>query len=380
MTDWTRRGSRAAWWTAAGLTIAISAGAQEQLPPTDGGAPDAGSDAAPAPAPAPRPAPAPAPAPDQTYADSDPSALVDFRATLDAYGYWRQDPAYGLVWIPDPASAGADFAPYVSSGHWALDAAGDWLWVSDYPWGWVAFHYGRWAWITGVGWAWIPGRRYANAWVVWRVGEPGWDYVGWAPLPPAFIWVGGSAVVLGFYPPYPFVFCEARWAFGWSVHRHLVPQARLRAVAGHTRRWHVPTTSARVGPPPQLARVPARAVPRTRAAPDPRAVAASRPRATASHAPARPATPATRSRTPARAATPATRSRTPARSATPAPPRRTPAPAARPAPRAPATPRRAPPAPYYSVPRAAPPRAAPRKPPPKKATPPKRAPARSRRR
>jgi hypothetical protein len=27
---------------------------------------------------------------------------------------------------------------YVTGGHWSYD--GDYVWVSDYPWGWVPFH------------------------------------------------------------------------------------------------------------------------------------------------------------------------------------------------------------------------------------------------
>src|ERR1700734_1446500 len=34
-----------------------------------------------------------------TYEDTDPSALTDFRATLDPHGSWFDDPTYGSVWV-----------------------------------------------------------------------------------------------------------------------------------------------------------------------------------------------------------------------------------------------------------------------------------------
>lgn len=240
------------------------------------------SPTAPQPGPAPSPAAQPAPSPTepaaaQTYADADPNALTDFRPTLDSYGSWKQHSTYGLVWVPYPAAAGADFAPYVTSGHWALTVDGDWTWVSDYPWGWVVFHYGRWVWLSGEGWAWIPGRRYAPAWVSWRVSNGDWDYVGWAPMAPTFVWFGGVAVALTVFPPEPFVFCHSSYIFAVHVRPYLVPPAHVHFAAAHTHRWYRPARAFRTGPPLVDARVPAVAVPRTRVRPDPRAMAASRP-------------------------------------------------------------------------------------------------------
>ena len=37
------------------------------------------------------------------YADTDPSALSDFRSTLEPYGTWTDDPNYGSVWVPSPS-------------------------------------------------------------------------------------------------------------------------------------------------------------------------------------------------------------------------------------------------------------------------------------
>jgi Family of unknown function (DUF6600) len=220
------------------------------------------------------------------YMDTDPAAVTLWRPELEPYGVWYEDPAYGLVWIPDPDAVGADFVPYSSGGHWGYTAEGDWLWVSDYEWGWVAFHYGRWVWIPERGWAWIPGRMYAPAWVVWRVGEPGYGYVGWAPMPPTYYWYGGVAVSLWVVPPPYYVYCESHYVFDHHVHHHRLHGHHARGAANHTRPYRPggPSSSrgryaARPSRGPSLneARVPASAVPRTPAQPHPRAAAAATP-------------------------------------------------------------------------------------------------------
>jgi hypothetical protein len=226
-------------------------------------------------------------------ADTDPSALTTFRPALDPYGAWVADSTYGTVWVPNRDVVGADFAPYVSRGHWALTADDDWIWVSDYPFGWAVFHYGRWVWITGNGWAWIPGRTYANAWVVWRVPTAGYAYVGWAPMPPTWGWYNGYAFGLWYSPPLPYVFCPSAYVFDRRVHYHIVRDRHLvRDIAGHTHvyptPYHAParpsqrvaaTPGVRPAPPPagpsrvprgpavSAARVPVSAVPVVRTAP-----------------------------------------------------------------------------------------------------------------
>jgi hypothetical protein len=140
------------------------------------------------------------------YADTDPSALTDYRSTLDPYGTWVEDPTYGTVWVPNSDQVGSDFTPYVSAGHWVYDDNDDYVWMSDYGWGWVPFHYGRWVWTGSRDWAWVAGRTYAGAWVSWRVGERDGGYVGWAPRPPNWIWRHGVAQELGVVPWTPFVF------------------------------------------------------------------------------------------------------------------------------------------------------------------------------
>ena len=167
------------------------------------------------------------------YADDDPSAVTDFRSTLDPHGAWVDDPEYGTVWLPRADVVGADFTPYVTAGHWTYE--GDWIWVSDYEWGWAPFHYGRWVWIEGRGWAWIPGRVYRGAWVVWSVGDGGYAYLGWSPWPPLWIWRGGAAVRIGFavYPRY--VYCPHGDVFAPVVATHVAAGPHAAVVASHMR-------------------------------------------------------------------------------------------------------------------------------------------------
>jgi hypothetical protein len=252
----------------------------------------------PAPAPAPQYEPptiteqgAPAPASQPVAEDADPSALTTFRPALDPYGSWVSDPKYGTVWVPHREAVGPDFAPYVSRGHWALTADDDWIWVSDYPFGWAVFHYGRWVWIGGRGWAWVPGRTYANAWVVWRVPSAGYPYVGWAPMPPSWVWMNGYAVTLWYGPPLPYVFCPSAYVFNRHVHHHIVrDRHHVHRIARHTHVYPTPyrapaqptrhtaaTPGVRApapapsgvprGPRMSAARIPAQAVPAQRTAP-----------------------------------------------------------------------------------------------------------------
>jgi hypothetical protein len=186
---------------------------------------------------APAPAPAAPPASTETFEDTDPSAISDFKPVLDQHGIWVDDPNYGTVWVPAREEVGADFAPYVTSGHWALDAGDNYVWVSDYDdrFGWVVFHYGRWVWVSGNGWVWVPGRRYAPAWVVWRAGDVGYDYVGWAPMPPSFYWRSHHVIWLDVYPPAPYVFVSTTYVFHEHVHSHIVGREQVAGVASHTR-------------------------------------------------------------------------------------------------------------------------------------------------
>jgi hypothetical protein len=151
--------------------------------------------------------------PGDEYADTDPSALTDFRSTLDPYGQWVDDPTYGQTWTPDPAAVGSNFAPYDTAGSWDY-VDNDYVWVSDYSWGWVPFHYGRWV-FAGGRWLWVPGRQYAGAWVDWRVGDDG--FLGWSPQAPQYGWFGGGTYTLGLQSPEPWAFVGFGALFGPGV-------------------------------------------------------------------------------------------------------------------------------------------------------------------
>lgn len=175
------------------------------------------------------------------YADTDPSALTDFRSTLDPYGSWVDDETYGTVWYPSSTVVGTDFQPYVSAGHWVYD--NDYVWVSDYEWGWAPFHYGRWI-TTTRGWAWIPGRAYSGAWVSWRMGYDGYGYLGWAPLAPTWYWRGGYAYGLYSSPYAPYSYCSYGHVFDPRGPRgHVVTGPQAGQVAAHTRPYQPATPS-----------------------------------------------------------------------------------------------------------------------------------------
>lgn len=198
--------------------------------------------------------------------DANPDAVQRWRPSLAPYGQWVDDPNYGLIWVPDRGTVGEHFAPYVTSGHWELDVNNEWVWVSDYPFGDVVFHYGRWVWIDPMGWAWIPGNRYASAWVVWRVPDDEYAYVGWAPAPVSFVWIGGSAVFCSWYHPVGFVYVSSYYAFSYQPSRYIVRDPALRRqIAGHTRRLPAnPGYGAARAPSLAQARVPPTAAPLTR--------------------------------------------------------------------------------------------------------------------
>jgi hypothetical protein len=172
-------------------------------------------------------------APADEYSDTDPSALSDFRSTLDPYGNWVEDSTYGTVWVPSSNVVGANFTPYVTSGHWAYGE--DYVWVSDYDWGWAPFHYGRWVYIDNRGWSWIAGRSYAGAWVSWRTGYDGWGYVGWAPMPPSWYWHGGLAMGLGVIPRASYTFCATGDLFAPAMGGRVIAGQQGAVVGSHTR-------------------------------------------------------------------------------------------------------------------------------------------------
>ena len=171
------------------------------------------------------------------YGDTDPSALTEFKPALENHGSWVDDSTYGTVWVPAESEVGTDFVPYATSGHWTYDDSTNYVWVSDYSWGWAPFHYGRWVHVSRHGWAWIPGRTYAGAWVVWRSGGPDYDYVGWAPAGPDWYWYNGYAVGWTFgYTPY-YSYCHRDYLYDHQVGGHVVrgTDPRSRDYDAHTR-------------------------------------------------------------------------------------------------------------------------------------------------
>jgi hypothetical protein len=108
--------------------------------------------------------------------------VVSFRAfhrALADHGDWVYSDRWGEVWVPSDVPD--DFHPYYTGGHWADTDEYGWLWVSDYDWGDIAFHYGRWVNDPDDGWMWIPGYVWSPGWVVWRSNG---HYTGWMPMPP----------------------------------------------------------------------------------------------------------------------------------------------------------------------------------------------------
>ncbi|MFO0743357.1 MAG: DUF6600 domain-containing protein [Labilithrix sp.] len=180
------------------------------------------------------------------YQDTDPSALTEFKPALEGHGEWVDDSTYGTVWKPNATEVGADFEPYVTAGHWTYADDTDYVWVSDYSWGWAPYHYGRWVVLPAHGWVWIPGRRYAGAWVTWRTA-PGYGYVGWAPAPPDYYWYNGYAVgwSFGFYHHYDhYYYCHHdHFFYGGGV--------RSYVVTGPAARVHYERTVEYQPPPPQ---------------------------------------------------------------------------------------------------------------------------------
>jgi hypothetical protein len=196
-------------------------------------------------------------------------AVREFSPHLAPYGFWVDDPFYGRVWVPTRAAVGPGFAPYVSSGHWELTAGDEWLWVSDYPFGWITFHYGRWVWASNGSWGWVPGYTYAPAWVDFRIGSTG--YIGWGPVAPYYVWRNGVFVSVGVRRPWPYIYCPTAYVFSPGLHRHVIrDRHRIRSISAHTHHYRPRAQYRGWGPSPAEARIPARALPRERSVARPR--------------------------------------------------------------------------------------------------------------
>ena len=161
----------------------------------------------------PAPAPvAPEPAPSPEY----------FEAQLAPYGQWMYLPEFNTrCWVPAGLPPG--WRPYFDNGHWVYTDSGMY-WESEHPWGAIPFHYGRW--VFRGSWIWVPAYEYAPSWVIWRHGE---GHMGWAPVPPGAMFVGGGwdfhgqrvAVDFDFgLSPNLFVFVGGGHFLDHDFHRH----------------------------------------------------------------------------------------------------------------------------------------------------------------
>jgi hypothetical protein len=100
-----------------------------------------------------------------------------FYEALAPYGKWIDYGKYGPVWFPTEVSD--DWRPYLN-GRWVPTEEG-WVFETEEPWGWAAYHFGNWFPTIEYGWVWSPGSTWYPSTAVWRTSD---DYIGWAPLPP----------------------------------------------------------------------------------------------------------------------------------------------------------------------------------------------------
>jgi hypothetical protein len=145
-------------------------------------------------------------------------ATVNFQVFYDdlsPYGQWIDYRGYGYAWVP---SAGPDFIPYSTGGHWVWTDYG-WTWVSDYDWGWAPFHYGRWDYDNYYGWVWIPDNEWGPAWVSWRRSG---GYYGWSPLSPG---ISFNMAIGNYNPPADrWIFLQDRYMGRNDIHNYYRPR------------------------------------------------------------------------------------------------------------------------------------------------------------
>lgn len=193
------------------------------------------------------------------FEDGDPSAVRLFHDVLAPYGSWRDDPRLGLVWSPSEDGFDEPFVPYATHGRFAyraFEGTDEYVWVSDLPWGWVAFHYGRWTFTADHSWTWIPGRRYAGAWIDWRLPDGEAKIVGWGPTPPSILFrvvptsnrpvaVRDATLTTTSYVAFatPYVYAKARDLFAPDLSKHLMQSAGALAVAHTTNASSAPRPS-----------------------------------------------------------------------------------------------------------------------------------------
>jgi len=108
-----------------------------------------------------------------------------FYDALEEYGDWTLIEPYGYVFRPKINFVG--WRPYYE-GFWVPSDIWGWVWVSAEPFGWATYHYGLWMHDRFQGWVWTPGLDWGPAWVNWQLAD---DFVGWAPLGPGGMDLGG---------------------------------------------------------------------------------------------------------------------------------------------------------------------------------------------
>jgi hypothetical protein len=154
---------------------------------------------------------------DQPIEDVD---IATFEEELAPHGRWVDTSEYGRVWIPN---VDENFRPYATNGRWVVTSYGN-TWVSDYEWGWAAFHYGRWYRDNTWGWVWVPGRVWGPAWVAWRSGG---GYYGWAPLGPSI------SININF-PSFFWTFVPQTYITSHHIHNHYIPSTQVVNVYHNT--------------------------------------------------------------------------------------------------------------------------------------------------
>jgi hypothetical protein len=153
-------------------------------------------------------------APHRAQAQQVSVSFQVFYDQMSPYGSWVNYQNYGYVWIPTAVPSG--FRPYATGGHWIYTDDG-WTWVSDYTWGWAAFHYGNWFYDQSYGWMWLPDYQWAPAWVTWGQYE---DNYCWAPIGPR-INIGVSYA--SYRPPsYYWTFVPRTYMTNVNINRYYV--------------------------------------------------------------------------------------------------------------------------------------------------------------
>ena len=170
---------------------------------------------------------------------------------LDANGTWREDPAYGAIWVPNDVPSG--WAPY-HTGHWIWQAPWGWTWVDDEPWGFAPYHYGRWAYVDDS-WAWVPGPLvvsappvYAPALVAFVGGGADWS---------VSLAVGGAAAAgVAWFPLGPGEPWRPGWS-GWSPHYY--DRVNRNVVVSNVNVTNIHNTYVNYRAPGAIAAIPATA-------------------------------------------------------------------------------------------------------------------------